>query len=99
MKKQYHPQVQYKKFKVGQWSNIMQRTYNGNKKFASSLEEAKQAIENERKYWEDERNGKHRFIKDGSIGIEIEPIKDDTFEIVATRIRVREVTEWEEVEL
>ena len=98
-RKQYYPQVMYKKHRVGMWSNIMQMDVNGNKRFADSLEEAKQAIENTKKLWEAERNGKRRTLVCGSIGISSEPIKDDTFEIVASRIRVREVTEWEEVEL
>lgn len=94
MRKQYHPQVMYKKHREGQWSNIMLYDVNGNKKFASTLEEAQQAIENTRKMWERDRNRVHRSTC-GMIGIEVEPIKDDTFDIVASRIRVREVTEWE----
>ena len=76
MKKQYYPQVMYKNHRAGEWSNIMLYDVNGSKRFASTLEEAKQAIENTRKMW----NG------------------NSSFEIVATRIRVREVTAWEVVE-
>lgn len=94
-KKQYFPQVMYKKYRVGQWSNIMFMDVNGGKKYASSLEEAKQAIENTKKVWSD---NKPTTQKCGMIGVTIEPCRDDTFEIVATRIRVREVTEWEVIE-
>lgn len=94
-KKQYYPQVMYKKYRTGEWTNIMSMDVNGGKTYANSLEEAKQAIENTRKIWEDERSGKRRTQKCGMITISSEPIKDDTFEIVDTRIRVREVTEWE----
>lgn len=96
-RKQYYPQVMYKKHRAGEWSNIMYMDVNGNKKYASSLKEAEQAIKNTQKLFEDERNGKRKTQKCGVITISSEPIKDDTFEIIATRIRVREVTEWEEV--
>lgn len=97
-KKQYYPQVMYNKYKAGEWMNIMSMDVNGGKKYADSLEEAKQAIENTKKVWEDERNGKRKTQKCGMISVSCEPVRDDTFEIVATRIRVREITEWEDVE-
>lgn len=93
-RKQYLPQVMYRKYRSGEWRSAM----NGNKRYADTLEEAKQAIEDIKNYWDDQRNGKRINQVCGSIGISVEPIKDDTFEIVATRIRVREVTDWEEVE-
>lgn len=93
-RKQYYPQVQYKKFRQGEWTNIMQYYVNGSKRYASSLEEAKQAIENTRQLWS---NDKPTVQKCGVLSVEIEPFKDNTFEIVATRIRVREVTDWEDV--
>lgn len=94
-KRQYLPQVMYKKYNAGNWTNILSMDVNGGKRYADSLKEAKQAIENTRKYWEDEMRGKRTTQKCGMITISSEPIKDDTFEIVDTRIRVREVTEWE----
>lgn len=97
MKEQYLPQVMYKKYRKGEWTPVMNYDVNGNKRYADTLEEAKQAIENTRKMWEDNKNGKHRTRKCGAVTIDVEPIKDDTFEIIASRIRVRLVTEWEEV--
>lgn len=96
-KKQYLPQVMFKKYRAGEWCNSLPNSIN-NKRFADSLEEAREAIEYERKYWDEESKGVHRKQKSGMISVEIEPTKDDTFEIVATRIRVREITEWEDVE-
>ena len=98
MKKQYLPQVQYKGFPSGEWHRVMNADFNGGKRYADSLEEAQQAIERMRKYWREEREGKHRKQRCGAIGIDVAPVTDDTFEIVATRIRVREVSEWQTVE-
>lgn len=95
-RKQYEVNIMYKKFNNGFWYNAMKYDVNGGKTYARTLEEAKQAIENVRKMWEDNKNGP-KVQRCGMISIAIEPCKDDTFEIVATRIRVREVTEWEEI--
>ena len=96
-KKQYLPQVKYRKYNAGKWTPVMQFDVNGGKRFADTLEEAQQAIERTRKMWEDDRNGKGNRYTVGAIGVIVEPTKDDTFEIVESRIRVREVTEWADV--
>ncbi len=98
MKKQYLVQVKYKKYNPDKWVNIMGYDVNGGKRYAATLYEAKQAIERTRKMWDDDRNGKRKPQSAGMFAINIEPTKDDTFEIVDTRIRVREVTEWSDAE-
>lgn len=95
--KQYSVQIKYKKHRPDTWFNAMTYDVNGGKQFASTLMEAERAIEKVREMWERERKGTKRVQQVGMIGITCEPIRDDTFEIVASRIRVREVTEWEVV--
>ena len=96
-RKQYLPQVKHKKYDAGKWKNVMGYDVNGGKRYADTLEEAQQAIERARKLWEDASKKGQRHVV-GSIGISVEPPRDDRFYIVESRIRVREVTEWEDVD-
>lgn len=98
MKKQYFAQVQFKyQEEKGEWANAMITSGKRNR-FASSLREAKEAIA---KCLNDFNKGSRvELSKIGGLGIStvIDEETAERLQIIKTRIRVREVTEWEDVE-
>ena len=91
-KKQYQPQVMFKYEEAKErWTNVMGYEWNGGKKVADTLAEAREAI---RKTKANFGTGKSVQIV-GSIGVSIDA--DYGLAIVKSRILKRYVTEWEEV--
>ena len=98
--KQYTAEVVLKmnENKTNKWTNAYWDYTNGKKKFAPTLEEAKKAI----KYCENKFKGKAGKTETeyiGSIGVSttIDKRTEEALSVVKSRIRVREVTDWEEV--
>lgn len=74
------------------WTSVMGYDWNGGKKFADTLTEAREAIKKTKAHF---GAGKEQAQKVASIVISIEA--DDGLTVVKTRILKRYVTEWEEV--
>lgn len=103
MKKQYLAMVQHaRQVKENRWMNV--RAWEDGHRYYETLEQAKAAI----KRCLAEFNKDFKYGKDGKrietqacgmIGVDLEISKemDDADRIVAWKIKVREVTEWEEV--
>lgn len=98
MRREYLAQFKYAEFHPNNWQNAMYR-WKG-KRYAESLEEAKAAL----KYCTDE------FQRDGDVTQEIGSsglgvtthnggYERRAFKVVATKIKVREVSDWETVEV
>lgn len=96
-KKEYLAQYQLA-YDPDRWSIATPRNFPIGKRYCSTLAEAQQALDEARAYF----NGKPKTIsqKCGAIGIttHVDSKSAKNLAIVKTRIRVREVTEWEVVE-
>lgn len=98
MKKQYLPEYQHR-YKPGEWINAAPGYFNQiGRRYCDSLEEAKAAICKAKEYF----NGKPSTNPHGCGPFTATSTTDrDTawaLMVVKTRIRVREVSEWETVE-
>ena len=96
-KKEYLAQYQHA-YRPGEWNRAVPRNSPIGKRYCSTLEEAQQALDEALAYF----NGKPKTITQqiGAIGISshMDSKSARDLAIVKTRIRVREVTEWEDVE-
>lgn len=96
MKKQYLVQVQSKKLaEENKWMNVMMM-FQG-KRFANTLEEAREEISKAIAYYDKGVRTETNFCGLG-VSLIIDEESAEKMKIIKARIRVREVTEWEEVE-
>lgn len=95
MKDQYLAEIQFKDFRSGKWINASLLL--GDKRFLSSREEAGKAIK--RVLLEFNKGSRVETHKEGciSVGVVVDSETADNFTVVKTRVRHRQVTEWEEV--
>ena len=94
MKKQYLPEYQHR-YKPGEWSNAAPGYFNQvGKRYCETLEEAVAALRKVTEYF----NGSSR-VDAHSCGSFTDSKTAKALAVVKTRIRVREVTEWETVDL
>lgn len=98
MKKQYIAEYQHR-YDPGHWRNAASGYYNQiGRRYCPTLEQAQAALSHAKRYF----NGKPHTDTQvcGMIGISSHTDSETAhrMEIVKTRIRVREVTEWELVE-
>lgn len=97
MKKEYNAMVKHLGYKPDTWFNAG-RMGKYNQQYFNTLEEARQAIEDAKALFPDKPH--HEVHKAGmlSVGSYTDAETAHRLSISETRIRVREVTEWEEVE-
>ena len=98
MKKQYLPEYQHR-YSPGEWRNAAPGYFNQiGRRYCSTLEEAVAAIRQVKEYF----NGspKTDTVRCGVLSVSSYTDRKTArdLEIVKSRIRVREVTEWETVE-
>lgn len=97
MKKQYIAEYQHNTYRQGEWLVATDPDTIG-KRYHNSIEKAREALNHVTEYF----NGKPRTTTQtcGCIGItsHTDSKTADAMKVVKTRIRVREVTEWEIVE-
>lgn len=97
MKKQYLPQYQFKKNKgANDWNNAMM--LKGMTRYASTLEEAQEVLELAIKRFNKGARVETTYVNGFGIDSVIDEQTADNLTVVKTRIKVREVTEWEIVE-
>lgn len=99
MKKQYLPEYQHR-YKPGEWSNAAPGYFNQvGKRYCETLEEAVAALRKVTEYF----NGSSRVDAHSCGSFTVTSATDSktakALAVVKTRIRVREVTEWETVDL
>lgn len=97
MRKQYLPQVQFKKDEgTNKWMNAMAYSTEY-KRYCSTLEEAESALNYAKSQFN--RGAREERIDAGGLGMTfvVDDETADRMQIVKTRIKVREVTEWKEV--
>ena len=98
MKKQYLVQYQLKyQAERGQWGNAM-IWQDVSKRYASTLDEAKQALENVINHFNRGARVENQDCAGLGVSIVIDEKTAESTQVVRTRIRVREVSEWKDCE-
>lgn len=98
MRKQYLAQYQLKfQSERGEWGNAMVMNGSG-KRYASTLEEARQSLKKVINEFNKGARTEQQVIGGLGVSIVIDEETAESTQVVKTRIRVREVSEWQEVE-
>ena len=95
MKKQYIAEYQHNLYDIGQWKNAGFFAFG--KRYLGTLEAAEAAILKMKKTFDGNPSVRHDRCGDFSIRTETDRKTANDMMITKTRIRVREVTEWETV--
>lgn len=95
LRKEYAAEFQFNNHRKGKWFNTFASI--GNKRYYSTKEEAQDALRKVIGHFNNRTPGEEiDFVGDISISSYVDQKTISDLTIVKTRIRVREVTEWEE---